>query len=66
LSSEIAKWLQNLPLFSAISASNINAFPQLTYPHPWFGPLNAQQWLAFAAPHENIHRKQIEAIIARF
>lgn len=48
------------------STAKIDAFPQVTHPHPWFGPLNAQQWLAFAAPHENIHRKQIEAIIARF
>ncbi len=36
----------------------------VTHPHPWFGPLNAYQWLVFAAPHQNIHRKQIESIIA--
>jgi len=47
------------------TAANIDAFPTATYPHPWFGPLNAHQWLTFAAPHERIHRKQIEAIIAR-
>lgn len=35
-----------------------------THLHPWFGPLNAYQWLVFAAPHQNIHRQQIEAIIA--
>ncbi|MCW5824262.1 MAG: DinB family protein [Cyanobacteria bacterium TGS_CYA1] len=33
--------------------------------HPWFGPLNAREWTLFAAPHQQIHRKQIEAIIAR-
>ncbi len=37
----------------------------LKHPHPWFGPLNARQWTLFAAPHQAIHRKQIEAIIAR-
>ncbi len=47
------------------TAAQIDAFPRSTYPHPWFGPLNAHQWLTFAAPHERIHRKQIEAIIAR-
>lgn len=33
--------------------------------HPWFGPLDARQWLLFAAPHQRIHRKQIEEIIKR-
>lgn len=31
--------------------------------HPWFGPLNWRQWLLFAAPHQRIHRMQIEKII---
>ncbi|MBP7863150.1 DinB family protein [bacterium] len=35
------------------------------HPHPWFGPLNARQWTLFAAPHQAIHRKQIEQIIER-
>lgn len=46
---------------SALDLSHSNA----KHPHPWFGPLNARQWLIFAAPHESIHRKQIESIIAR-
>ncbi len=45
-------------------AANIDVHAKVTHPHPWFGPLNAYQWLVFAAPHENIHRKQIEAIMA--
>jgi uncharacterized damage-inducible protein DinB len=44
-------------------AANIDVHSKVTHPHPWFGPLNAYQWLVFAAPHESIHRKQIEAII---
>lgn len=36
----------------------------LKHPHPWFGPLTARQWALFAAPHQAIHRKQIEAIVA--
>lgn len=37
----------------------------LKHPHPWFGPLNAREWTLFAAPHQAIHRKQIEQIIER-
>ena len=47
------------------TALNVDAFPMATYPHPWFGPLNASQWLKFAAPHANIHRNQIKEIISR-
>jgi len=46
-------------------AAKIDAFPEVTFPHPWFGQLNARKWLTFAAPHQNIHRHQIESIIAR-
>ena len=47
-----------------VGKANIDVRSKVTHPHPWFGPLNAYQWLVFAAPHENIHRKQIEAIVA--
>jgi len=46
-------------------AADVDAFPKITHPHPWFGPLNAHQWLNMAAVHENIHRQQIKEIIAR-
>lgn len=42
--------------------SKIDAFPKLTYGHPWFGPLNAREWLIFAGAHQAVHRKQIEEI----
>ena len=48
-----------------VGKANIDVRSKVTHPHPWFGPLNAYQWLVFAAPHENIHRKQIEAIVAQ-
>ena len=35
------------------------------HPHPWFGPLNAYRWLALAAMHMGIHRKQIATILKR-
>jgi len=46
------------------NSAKIDAFPQATYPHPWFGPLNARKWLSFAAPHQRVHRQQIEEIIS--
>lgn len=46
------------------SAVTIDVKSKVTHPHPWFGPLNAYQWLVFAAPHESIHLNQIEAIVA--
>jgi len=35
------------------------------FDHPWFGPLNAEQWLKFAAPHQKIHANQISEILKR-
>ena len=37
---------------------------QTRHPHPWFGPLNAEQWFALCAVHQSIHRRQIERIVA--
>ena len=47
------------------TAADIYAYPQAKYAHPWFGPLNAHQWLVFAEPHQYIHLQQIKEIIAR-
>jgi hypothetical protein len=34
-----------------------------TFPHPWFGEMDAHAWWALAAGHMGIHRRQIEAIL---
>ena len=34
-----------------------------TVDHPWFGPLTAAQWAAFAPMHQNIHLKQAGLIV---
>ena len=31
--------------------------------HPWFGSLDAHGWLALAAVHHGIHRKQMERVL---
>ena len=46
--------------------AEIDEFPDIKHAHPWFGPLNAREWLVFGGIHQNIHLKQIEAIISRF
>jgi hypothetical protein len=33
--------------------------------HPWFGALNAGEWLTLAAVHNRIHRHQMGLIVAR-
>jgi uncharacterized damage-inducible protein DinB len=33
------------------------------FSHPWFGPMDAHRWLALAAGHMAIHRRQIERIL---
>lgn len=43
---------------------DVDKFPSATFPHPWFGPLNAHGWLTLAGLHQRIHRKQIEKIIS--
>lgn len=46
----------------AAEVAKVDAFPKITYSHPWFGPLNAKQWLIFAGAHQTVHRNQIEEI----
>lgn len=38
---------------------------QLTYPHPFAGPLNAHQWILLAGGHEHRHTAQIKRMKAR-
>ena len=48
-----------------VRAVNIDAFPNNTHQHTWFGERNANDWLIFSGVHQRIHRQQIERIIAR-
>lgn len=36
-----------------------------TFPHPFFGPLNAGEWLVMAGLHEKRHAAQIESLLAK-
>jgi hypothetical protein len=48
-----------------ILAENPILNTRLKFAHPWFGPMNAESWHLLAGVHMGIHRKQIEAILAR-
>jgi hypothetical protein len=41
-----------------------NRNAQNTAPHPWFGDLTPQRWVCLGAIHQQIHRRQMERIIA--
>jgi uncharacterized damage-inducible protein DinB len=43
-----------------LEVANLDA---ATYPHPFFGELNASQWLAFIGHHEARHLRQIESLL---
>lgn len=36
-----------------------------TFPHPYFGPLTAAEWLVVAGLHERRHTAQIEALLTK-
>jgi hypothetical protein len=35
-----------------------------THAHPWFGPLNAGDWLCMMATHMQLHEQQLDRILA--
>jgi len=37
---------------------------KLTFPHPWFGPMDAAAWHFMTGFHMRLHRKQMELILA--
>ena len=44
----------------------LNLLPLRTgarFPHPWFGPLDSRRWVALAAAHHRIHRRQARKIV---
>lgn len=49
--------------FQRVASSIADLKTQLRWPHPWFGPLNAERWHFFAGFHMGLHRKQIESIL---
>jgi hypothetical protein len=50
--------------FAQVIADSPNLATPHQYAHPWFGPLDAASWHFLAGFHLNLHRKQIERILA--
>lgn len=41
-----------------------NQWNGATHAHPWFGPLNAGDWLCMMAMHMHLHEQQLDRILA--
>lgn len=60
---EIAAYEKSCDALLACVADIRNFKTKARFPHPWFGPMDAHGWLALAAGHIAIHRRQIERIL---
>ena len=47
----------------AAVGENLNLNTSVKFAHPWFGPMNAEDWHLLTGTHMGIHRKQIECIL---
>lgn len=60
----LSDYSQFLDDFSRILTEDVgDRRSEARHPHPWFGELNAHQWICLAAIHQTIHRKQLERIL---
>jgi len=56
---KVTETLEKLrPLFESVNGT------EHTFPHPYFGPMSAQDWLVLLGVHETRHTIQIEKILA--
>ena len=57
---ETAQRIEELrELFTSVNGT------ELKFPHPFFGDISAQEWLALKGGHEMRHIKQIEKVLAK-
>ena len=52
-------WFETRPLFKEFDGT------QAKFPHPYFGPLSAQEWLVLAGEHMRRHTGQIQKIVEK-
>jgi hypothetical protein len=50
-------------LENSVQSRTLSQYRDCKYPHPWFGPLNAEEWLVTVGLHCYIHRVQINHIV---
>ena len=51
-------------LFSSVQALTLDVNVDVTFDHPFFGPLNCRKWAVFQRVHDGDHAGQIEKIKA--
>lgn len=52
----LASWREHLPDEGKLKAS-------ARHTHPWFGRMNAHQWMCMAVSHHRIHLRQLRAVL---
>ena len=60
LKNEVAAALEACADSVSILAESPNL--SLRTPHPFFGPLNCREWIAFNVMHANVHARQVQRI----
>ena len=66
ISSEVIELLKRTNQELIENANQVHPHkPTTTFDHPWFGPLNAAEWLALTAFHMGLHLKQVKAILVK-
>ncbi|HVT74027.1 MAG TPA: DinB family protein [Lacunisphaera sp.] len=61
----VAAFVRGCADLAAAAAAVPDLHAGARYAHPWFGPLDAAGWHVLAGFHLRLHRRQIEAIVAR-
>lgn len=61
----LPRFLSSVEAVSSTSLRIPDLETALRYEHPWFGALNAAEWHFLSAFHQQLHRKQIEAILRK-
>jgi hypothetical protein len=62
--SVVAEFDQGCHHFAERAAALPELKTALKFPHPWFGPMDAAAWHFMAGFHMQLHRKQMERILA--
>ena len=60
---EIASFRDTVASCSDIIRSLGPLDPALRHLHPWFGRMNASQWLCLMTEHHGVHRRQMELVL---
>lgn len=63
-SSVIAAFEKTCADYEKTVAAQSDLKTALTFPHPWFGPMDAAAWHFMTGFHMRLHRKQMELILA--